>query len=290
MTILQNCILLMLLASAAGTADNAGGNGGSNGGGNGGSNGGGNGGNNVPAGCQGGGSRGVDISCPGTRLSWLGSQRNCCETTGLCADSSCGVFGYSNSAKASCPGKWGKCDDVECVYKNGCNANANNYDGYCTNLKNHCYGTLACKPNRQCDAANLGGHLFAMLGALCVEEGGSDNFKICGLGDPIPDPDPLPSPSPDDGNFDPNAVTPQPCELCDPQYRTEACKAVEGARKGWYVADIPDCQSDLLKGIIDEYKCDQPEPGCETYVCAKNIPDTELAPLTTCSPVIIQAD
>jgi hypothetical protein len=111
---------------------------------------------------------------------------DCNATSGECQDSSCVVFGFANSAKANCENN--KCDPNYCGYFGGCTVTA----------QSQCFGTVLCSDlTTTCSS----------YGSLCLQDGSSGNFKICGGSStvvdspstsqsPSPSKSPSPSPSP----------------------------------------------------------------------------------------------
>jgi len=101
---------------------------------------------------------------------------HCSPITGECQDSSCVVFGFANSAKANCAHN--KCAPAYCsYYGEGCNQNS----GKCFGLTLCSDGTTTCSG----------------YGALCLQDGGSSNFKICGTSIMVAE---TPTPHSTDGN------------------------------------------------------------------------------------------
>lgn len=213
-----------------------------------------------------------------------GGTRDCCPATGLCKDSSCVVFGFKNSAKANCAVNGGKCPNVYCNWQFP--------DCPKTSDGNHCYGTVACKSGVTCTSSDG-------VGQLCLEDGNSDNFKICGSVSCNQNSDCAPngfcggqgnnrecyafSPSPD--GFGPSGT----CTPCMDAYRTGPCMDKEKNLAGQLAVDAPGYSADdLLKKLNTE----QPDAGCtrldncDTIVCTKTI----RTDFTSCSTNLINVD
>jgi len=93
---------------------------------------------------------------------------NCDPSTGVCQDSSCVVFGFPNSAKANCAN--GGCDPAYCSYFAGCSITE-------TTGVQHCFGITRCSDGSTTCAGAGNGYGY---GNLCLQDGTSGNFKICG--------------------------------------------------------------------------------------------------------------
>lgn len=179
-------------------------------------------------------------------LYWLGAQRQCCKTTGLCQDSSCTVFGYPNSARANCHTSG---SNVDCP-RSICQYLVPTCEPQGTQ---HCYGTVVC--------AN-GTKACTGYGRLCLEDGNSQNFKICGAD---------------------SLSTDSPAERIP--IGTGACAACEMDVPSNYqfvasAVDFPaSCSIEQAQRILQDYTCTRPEGICNHLQCGKTIPAGALAQL-----------
>jgi len=194
-----------------------------------------------------------------------GGTRNCCPTTGVCQDSSCVVFGFKNSAKSNChtSGSNPNCPDSYCNWKV---ANCALTDS------THCYGTVAC---------DNGGVTCYGYGSLCLADGSSDNFKICG--DACKNDNDCPNGSGCDKTVDPavcTSTTPTTVTSCQgcPAVTAE-CTALQAQYPNQLTADVPNCNLNNLLSATAAYGCAQENKNCNTLVCMKNIPASVLTTL-----------
>lgn len=219
-----------------------------------------------------------------------GDTRQCCPTTGECQDSSCVVFGFPNSARANChtSGANPNCRGLYCAWQN---TSCPLVDG------RHCYGTVACSD---------GSSSCSQFGSLCLQDGSSANFKICGdacnndnqcpsgtycdksgsvnvcTDLPIsPSPNPSLSPSPRNrGRPDEDIDAVRPCSGICPPDNAECSSYLNFVSQGNLEADVPSCSNpNALADVLSEYQCSRQNPNCNAVVCQKFIPDSVISSL-----------
>eukprot|EP00667_Euglena_gracilis_P018039 EG_transcript_19103 len=166
-----------------------------------------------------------------------GGTRNCCPTTGLCQDSSCTVFGFKNSAKTNChtSGSNPNCPQSFCNWK----------VATCPSVDStHCYGTVACKD---------GSTTCTGYGQLCLEDGSSDNFKICG---------------------DDSTSTPAGCSSAG----STQCQALDTQLSAYNTAWL-EMDGNAIPPLLQQYGCARDSSCGSALVCTKSVPSAVLSSL-----------